>query len=804
MKLKKVEIKGFRGIKNKLELNLNSKSCLIYGENGSGKSSITDAIEWFYHDKIDHLSGEEIDRRGGVTAIRNIHISDNEKASVSMFFSDSKVDNIKEIDVELRITNQNFSDFFTQYISNSKQENLILRYANLTELILATKKVRLDKISQIIGLEDVLKTRDTLKRTRNEIAQKIKTKRFDDEISKREGQILEKLGELIVDDTALIQKVNELIKDLNFPKIATTKDIDNLLNNFKSVDDSIVIRKRDYLEKSKNQLLSLKNGIEQFYEKYQNYCSNYNNLLNNIELIKQIALEKLWNIGVNIIQSRIWEEDKCPLCFQNKSKMELISEINERIKKLSSIKEIKNELENLKKELKSYLQDFMSLLSVIEKTEFYSNKDNILLQEFIGTFKNWWHDLEKEIEKDLFRSEQLKCPEDIKIDQNILDKTIKYCDEKYTELGLQLQGQKILEIQDRISLSWERYKEIQYFRKEKEILEKYLKSMTLIYNEFVKKQKEELDKFINQFSDKISEYYNYMHPGENISDFQVKLVEDNDDLKGLTIEYKFHNLNASPPQKYLSESHLNSLGIAFFLASVEAFNKENKFFVLDDIVSSFDSEHRKRLADIIIEKFKDYQVIILTHEKDWFELMKNLVRGNVNWYIQAIKWSAEDGTHLDESLIDLEYAIENKIKNNDPIGLGNLIRKYLEKILKEISQEIEVYVPYKGNDINEKRMCNEMLSCLKSKVNKQTSKSIFAEIIDKLLNNSLFIGNVDSHYNSFQASIGDCRAFWDDVKKLKNLFYCDECNKTVSVKYYDEVKKKLRCKCGKLKYDWTK
>ncbi len=804
MKIKTIEISGFRGIKGSLKLDLNSRSCLIYGENGSGKSSITDAIEWFYNEKVEHLSQEEIDRRGGITALRNISLPNNIKSIVSLSFLDSRLDCKKEIDKECRTTTTNSTDFSNQYIANSKRENLILRYANLTELIFATKKERLDKISQIIGLQDVLKVRDSLKKGRSEIERRLRQRNFDNEISRREGEIFEKLGERIVDDTVFIRKINEMIKDLEFQPITTIQDIESLLNQFKSVDDSVEIKKRNYLERSKNQIFSLKEKIQDFCEKYQQYYSLFEKLSHDVEMIKQLSLEELWRKGEEIIEKKLWEKDLCPLCFQNKNKEELFEEIENRLNEIKPIKEKKAELENLQKDLENLSNNFINLLSVIKHDEYYNSSENRFLQEFIKEFKKWKDDIDKEIKKELLKLEKLSKPEEIKIDQNIFEKTIKSCNEQYEELGTRLRGQKILELQDKISLSWERYREIKQFKKEKQILENYLESFTLIYNEFMRKLKSELDSFINQFSNEINEYYNYMHPSENVYDFQTKIIEERDDLKGLTIEYKFHNINTYPPQKYMSESHLNSLGIAFFLTSVKAFNRENKFFILDDIVSSFDTEHRKRLADLLIEKFNDYQIIVLTHEKDWFELMKNLVKGRANWYIQALKWSEAEGTHLDESFIDLNNIIESKIKNNDEIGLGNLIRKYLEKILKEICEELEVYVKYRNNETNEKRMSAELLSCLKSKVNKQPSKGIFTEKIDKLLNNSLFIGNIDSHYDTFRVSIGDCKAFWDDVEKFKNLFYCDKCEKSVSVRYYSEVDRKIRCKCGALTYDWNK
>ncbi|MGH9548253.1 MAG: hypothetical protein ACRD3W_02715 [Terriglobales bacterium] len=47
------------------------------------------------------------------------------------------------------------------------------------------------------------------------------------------------------------------------------------------------------------------------------------------------------------------------------------------------------------------------------------------------------------------------------------------------------------------------------------------------------------------------------------------------------------SLRRYPPMKYLSESHLNSLGICLFLASARLVNAEAGFLVLDDIRHEF-------------------------------------------------------------------------------------------------------------------------------------------------------------------------------------------------------------------------
>lgn len=145
IKIKSFCIKGFRGIKERISLKLGSKSVLLFGENGAGKSSITDAFEWFYRDSVEHLSSEEIDRKGGITALRNTSITDTENCSVKIDFTESDLDSEKSIALKKStsaIENSNKSDKYNEYIYSSQNENLILRYRDLTNFVLATKKER--------------------------------------------------------------------------------------------------------------------------------------------------------------------------------------------------------------------------------------------------------------------------------------------------------------------------------------------------------------------------------------------------------------------------------------------------------------------------------------------------------------------------------------------------------------------------------------------------------------------------------------------------------------------------------------
>ena len=54
-----VSIKGFRGINKKLKLKMHEGICLLYGRNGTGKTSVLQAIEWCLTGKLPYLKGRE-------------------------------------------------------------------------------------------------------------------------------------------------------------------------------------------------------------------------------------------------------------------------------------------------------------------------------------------------------------------------------------------------------------------------------------------------------------------------------------------------------------------------------------------------------------------------------------------------------------------------------------------------------------------------------------------------------------------------------------------------------------------------
>src|SRR3990167_7631011 len=88
MRIENIRLRWFRGSADSAIFDLNSKSAVVYGENGSGKSSFVDSVEYIIRDgKIKHLTHEYSGRRQE-KAIVNTHIPEGSKTEIEIAFAD--------------------------------------------------------------------------------------------------------------------------------------------------------------------------------------------------------------------------------------------------------------------------------------------------------------------------------------------------------------------------------------------------------------------------------------------------------------------------------------------------------------------------------------------------------------------------------------------------------------------------------------------------------------------------------------------------------------------------------------------
>lgn len=770
-KIKNISIKGIRGIKKEAILPLDEKSILIYGGNGSGKSSITDALEWFYYDKVEHLSSEEIGRKG-LEGLRNIHIDDAEDGIISIEYSDSGLNSSKVVSLKkprLETNYINTAADFSSYLGDSQKERIILRYRDLVSFILATKGEKLVELSNIIGFSEVISTRDTLRKSLSSIKKEIKNLSYDTQHAYHQDQLLSQLKQNVVSDEQYLDTINTIIEPLNLGKRAGSfSDLDDILSLLKRTEDTGIVEEQLFYQKIKDTVNTISGFADDIDKKYQVFYDHYHKITSDIDKLNKIKLENLLSEGLRVIKEDIIKDERCPLCLQPKNKLELIRELQERIEDLDEVKQEKDTLNSVKTDLQSEISKFEHSINPILEDAKLKIEKNHNVKILLLKLKEGINKYSSEIKTDILSGKILISVDSLAIDKNYFSDLNNIATQQIVKISDSRKEDKRFDIQSKIMLSKNAYLEINKLKKSKEILENQQYTLEKINSIFTERMESGFKSFLSHLSKDINDLYTFMNPGEHINNIQLIPLEKNDEFVGITIQYEFYKNDVTPPNKYLSESHLNCLGLAFFLTSVKAFNKTNKFFVLDDVISSFDSTHRARFAHLIDERFSDYQIIVLTHEKDWFDYISKIVKGK-NWLVNTIKHDDVSGLTIDLPLPNLEEQIKSQISAGNIDSLGNKMRKYLKGILKIIAKKHGIPVRFEYNDKNEDRMPNELLSALKSHINKHPDPTKDFMVVDRLMS-SVCITHKDSHDSTFTVSMGDCKAFWADVKELEKLF----------------------------------
>lgn len=798
-KIKSIKINGLRGVREPLTLELNKKSILVYGDNGTGKSSLTDSFEWFFYDKIGHLSNEEIGRRKGRDALRNIFIPDTEDGFIDLTFDDTKLDSKKSIDSLLRTSSSNVSDDFNNFIASTYSERLILRYRDLVQFIIAGKTDKLTELQNIIGFSDVQNIRNLLKKNGARVARNIKSANYDNLKNVQQSTIIENLGQNAYTDEQLFDGANKLIEPLKLEiEIKSRKDINTVLKKIESKEDSELLNQINFYTKVKESVAQIEGNIDNIHNSYGTFHDSFNNLKKDPEKVKNLQLLSLLQEGKLVLTKDVVEDDYCPLCQQEKSKVDLLQELNLRIEVLELLNKEKEKVESNSKDLQGIIKPNINTIEGLLTEKLFEKEDYSKLKETIEEIKNSLNTYLDETKKEF--TGNLSDKDKIEFDKKGIAVLTARLVKNIKELTESKEANLKFKTYTKLFQSAKAYVEYLKIEKEESVLANQQLTFELLYEDFIKRQEEALNVFLTMFSNDINDYYTTMNPNEKVEDIKLVPLKKDEELVGITIEYSFFNETRTPPIAYLSESHINCLGLSFFLASVKAFNKESKFFVLDDVISSFDRSHRYRFAQLLATKFSDYQVILLTHEKDFFELVSSEVKSK-GWVLKNFKWSKEEGTGIERGIADIKDRIKKKIVDKNTDGLGNDIRVYTERVMKRVAFELEAKVAYRNNDVNEKRMAPELLDAVQSKLKASNELKAKADI-PKVKGMPMFIGNTTSHDNDFQESIEDLEAIWDDVKNLIQNFYCSDCDKFLSLKYYDNVEQKIRCGCGKLKYEW--
>ena len=228
-----------------------------------------------------------------------------------------------------------------------------------------------------------------------------------------------------------------------------------------------------------------------------------------------------------------------------------------------------------------------------------------------------------------------------------------------------------------------------------------------------------------------------------------------------------------PPSGFQSQSQINTLALAFRLAAIRMFN-DAKIIILDDVVSSYDEEHRSNIAAVLDEHFRDFQIILSTHEKTFFDSLQYAVDKNC-WQFKEIQYLKPGyGPIFDDHKTDIEKIKEKHGRNE---VAGNDMRRLVEKRLYEICADFQTQIKIRRNGRYEMEELKASLNNFLNKKNLAVPKNPHGESILEILGKTSTL-NRGSHYRHGQSSsVGDERHDLKIIEYFLGLFTCPKCGR---------------------------
>nr|MBA3284624.1 hypothetical protein [Nitrosopumilus sp.] len=377
VKIKSITVNGLRGIKKDIILSLDGKSIVLYGDNGSGKSSIADVMEWFYNNRIEHLSDSEIGRNG-LEAMRHTELTDTDEGCFDIKFTQQSFDCLKKLCIKrgsVVSENSNCTPEFSEYLSQSENERILIRYRNLADFVLATKGERLTQLSQIIGFSEVTDTRKLLNKIYKKLDKEIKDSGFERIIQSNQQTLINNVKQNVVNEAQFILAINQLLYPYNPQlQIEVIADIDKVIVQLKKPFDQAKFNSLNILNSLKNFIDEFEGRFNSVLSDYSSLSKKYNEIIENVESLKNLKLSDLLTVGEEIFIQEPQSVLSCPLCLQDIDGVSVLQDIQKRLSELKKLKKEKLQIEDEIKDLETRLNDEIQQLKASIKNELLSQE----------------------------------------------------------------------------------------------------------------------------------------------------------------------------------------------------------------------------------------------------------------------------------------------------------------------------------------------------------------------------------------------------------------------------------------------
>ena len=233
------------------------------------------------------------------------------------------------------------------------------------------------------------------------------------------------------------------------------------------------------------------------------------------------------------------------------------------------------------------------------------------------------------------------------------------------------------------------------------------------------------------------------------------------------------------PSGYLSDSQVHTLALALRLATIKMFNPQVPILVLDDVVTSYDADHRKTVVGTLVKYFSDFQIFLTTHDEQFFNLLKDqLPQGS--WRFKRITEVREGIGPLFHDHQTSDEQIETKLNVGQSAGteIRQAEEEWLLNVCRDFGTEVTIRSIERAFQYERRELADSLARFLKSAGIGSpqipgTSKPFLTSLQGGV------VENLASHFsdNPYKSpSVGDDKARWEEFKYYRDLFKCSSCH----------------------------
>lgn len=162
------------------------------------------------------------------------------------------------------------------------------------------------------------------------------------------------------------------------------------------------------------------------------------------------------------------------------------------------------------------------------------------------------------------------------------------------------------------------------------------------YHQKIETFNTELDKKIKDITSSATAFYNdHFYKEDDLQillsyNQKIQFIDESWRINepSISLKLKYKGKEIERPQSFLNESRLTAIALSIKFAALinRLRDAELKFIVLDDLLISLDMSNRMSIINIILSEFSSYQIIFLTHDKGFYEILKNnLIKNENEW-----------------------------------------------------------------------------------------------------------------------------------------------------------------------------